>query len=363
MTLDVAGNPVAAGRFVLSGSPDDSRFVVAKLDATTGSPVWTRQIGGGAPVQEALSIVVDGSDDVIAAGTTYGQFYVTKLAGASGATIWEHYADGGLAGVARSVAVDANGDVIVGGRYDTNAMVTRLEAVTGAMLWQRTIVSGANGDIEDVALGASGDAFAIGSADGDVDAVNEVLAVRLAAASGADVWPPLFVNGSGTQGDRGRSLALDANGDVVLAGNVSNAATNGDLLLMKLDADTSAELWRREIDAAGNDAANGVAVDAAGDVVAAGTLGVGFSVVKLRGSDGADFPICGDVDGDLDVDSLDWFALRQVLAGISPALPVPAKCSVVGGQSDCDVRDVAVIRRSLSNLMPGVAGVCAAVFE
>ncbi|HTO09720.1 MAG TPA: hypothetical protein VMR86_21900 [Myxococcota bacterium] len=78
--------------------------------------------------------------------------------------------------------------------------------------------------------------------------------------------------------------------------------------------------------------------------------------------------VCGDIDLDLDVDATDLALLRAALANPAGA-PLPpggaARCSVIGGATDCDVVDVAVLKRALSPgppaLPPGVQQVCAAM--
>ena len=74
--------------------------------------------------------------------------------------------------------------------------------------------------------------------------------------------------------------------------------------------------------------------------------------------------VCGDINLDLLVDGTDVALLRNELA--NPSAPFPsggaARCSVVGTATDCDVVDVAVLRRALAGgLPPGVQEVCAAM--
>jgi len=74
--------------------------------------------------------------------------------------------------------------------------------------------------------------------------------------------------------------------------------------------------------------------------------------------------VCGDINLDLVVDGADVLLLRGALANPSSALPTggASRCSVIGGASDCDLVDVAVLRRALAaGLPPGVQQVCAAM--
>lgn len=75
----------------------------------------------------------------------------------------------------------------------------------------------------------------------------------------------------------------------------AETGTSTDLTVVKFDALSGAELWRRTIKGTPNDRdeANVVTVDGAGDLVVAGfttNTGTfdGFAVVRLRGTDGSD---------------------------------------------------------------------------
>jgi hypothetical protein len=73
--------------------------------------------------------------------------------------------------------------------------------------------------------------------------------------------------------------------------------------------------------------------------------------------------ICGDVTVDLRVDAGDVKLYREHLAdptGTSWPPNAAARCSVIGGSADCDLADVAVLRRHLAGLPPGPQAVCTA---
>jgi hypothetical protein len=69
---------------------------------------------------------------------------------------------------------------------------------------------------------------------------------------------------------------------------------------------------------------------------------------------------CGDVDGDGKVLESDVSALRELLAGITDALPFPEKCNVAGapGPGSCDLVDLVVLTRARVGLAPGLAQLC-----
>lgn len=68
--------------------------------------------------------------------------------------------------------------------------------------------------------------------------------------------------------------------------------------------------------------------------------------------------ICGDVNDDGTIDSLDVSQIRDWLAG-GPALIAPDQCSVIG-DGQCDIADVSVLIRHLNGLGPGPQPVCPA---
>ena len=103
------------------------------------------------------------------------------------------------------------------------------------------------------------------------------------------------VKGTANDNDEARAVAVDSAGNVVAAGFTKNAGTGQDFTVIKFSRLNGAELWRRAINGTANDgdAAFAVAVDAADDVVAVGTVGRtgldrDFFVVKLSGADGAE---------------------------------------------------------------------------
>jgi LmbE family N-acetylglucosaminyl deacetylase len=73
---------------------------------------------------------------------------------------------------------------------------------------------------------------------------------------------------------------------------------------------------------------------------------------------------CGDVDLTNVVGASDVNRIRGRLAGLPPGISATglARCSVIGSSTDCDVRDLAVLRRALHTppLGPGISRVCAA---
>ena len=296
VVTDAAGNVFAAGR---TGIDDTSEFTVVKLDAVTGAILWEQVVS--TDCNRARALAVDAAGDVIAAGNTLGDcddlpglFTVVKLDGATGAERWRAAA---RAGAAWAVAVDAAGDVVAAGTgaapddvYPGNLAVVKLDGTTGAERWRH--LAGV-GWAAAVALDAEGDAVAAGALEGTTE--YDLAVVKLDGTTGAVRWARTL-DGSANDHDAARAVAIDAVGDVLAAGITRNTGTEIDFTVVKLAGASGAELWRQALDGTGtlypfDDEATAVALDASGDVVAAGILDElgtepDFAVVKLAGGDG-----------------------------------------------------------------------------
>jgi hypothetical protein len=217
---------------------------------------------------------------------------------ASPASAWRQQIAGlrsGGSDIAHAEALDASGNAIVVGALDNGDdgiafFVTKLAAGSGAELWRQEIAGSSA-----AALGA----FAVTvDAAGDVIAAGELgvdfSVIKFSGATGNEIWRRQ-IDGTATfeTTEEAHAVAVDAAGDVFAAGFVSNTGTGRDLFVIKCNGATGNELWRKEIDGGdgGADRANAIAVDTSGDVIAAGRLATSaneddFTVLKLAGASG-----------------------------------------------------------------------------
>jgi len=266
-----------------------------------GAGAWQAELKGGRWANELRGLAVDGAGDVFATGYLHNRFAVIKLSGSSGATVWHSR----FTGAARALALDPTGNALAAGitwnsPYDFEAdfTVAKFAGGNGGSLWRREI---SDGVAYTIATDATGDVVAGGIID-EAGTVSHV--TKLSGATGADIWRSNI--GDTASGGTCASLAVDGVGDIVAAGNSFDG--DYDFLVVKLSGSTGAELWRYEIDGGANalDFANAVALDGAGDVLAAGRLQTApgifaFTVVKLSGITGAELwrqELSGNVAGD-----------------------------------------------------------------
>ncbi len=317
VALDANGDVVAAGNSVIEA---DSLLTTVKLAGATGEVIWRRDVTGTASDGYANSVTVDAVGDVIAAGTvafcvstppcspqeTHYYFHVVKMVGATGMLAWRRSIMGTrIDGFdeALSVAIGAGGDVIAAGYTENpttrdDITVVRLARESGEPLWRTDINGTANQDdyASSMVVDAQGDAVVAGytrNSPGSTD----FSVFKLSGASGAEVWR-LLLQGAVGGFEFAQAVALNANGDVLAAGATHNFdASMSDFTVVKVRGDTGREVWHHLADGALGErsAANAVAIDANGDVAAAGLTTnyfpslTDFTVVKIRGTDGGDF--------------------------------------------------------------------------
>lgn len=307
VAIDPNGDVVAAGTLTESAGP---AFVVVKI-GQDGDEWWRVVLPGG----EAVALAIDPAGDVAAAGEIGGRLAVVKLAGADGGEQWRH-AD--TAGRAAALVFDGDGDVVVAGELEAACgvqpcAVRKLAGGTGATVWQAAFRRPGAGNGMPAALVAASDGDAVLTGYED----EALVALRLDSAGGAAVW-----HHAGPSPGRGRGVALTADGDaVVVGGAVGPPPTGGSLgerlLVTRLAGDDGQVRWSALRDAGahdGTDRALDVVIDDAGQVIAGGILsqtpGVEeYGVVKLT-SEGDDYAgACGNgvVDPGEDCEDASFF--------------------------------------------------------
>jgi hypothetical protein len=308
VTIGGTGDVVAGG--YINNMVTDRDFAVVKFDGATGEELWRQVIGTVNRSEIALSVAVDGMGNVFAAGATaYSDraragFTVIKFDGSTGAELWRHaiYGVANDSSVATTLVVDGRGNVVAGGsifeengfNHNHGLIVLNLNGIDGTELWRRVIYGSASGfeydRVDGIALDGAGDVVAAGYLKNE--ATNEDFAVaKFDGVSGAELWRQV-INGTANGDDEARGVAVDGAGNVLAAGFTQNTDTGRNFTLLKLNGLSGAVSWCRAINRTTHDIANAVAVDGAGNVVAAGyTVGIDgsvFTVIKLRGTDGGD---------------------------------------------------------------------------
>ena len=290
--------------------------------ATGGQVLWAKSFAGFRD-DGGYGVAVDGSGNVLITGEVQGpvdlgdgvlcaSFFVAKYS-PTGSHIWSRCAGDFLTSAARgyAIAVDTSGDVLVTGYYGGSALdfgggpiagtgdvfVVKYSGVNGGYLWSHAFASAlGSGTGTSVAIGTTGDVFVTGWFGGTVDlgggpltsagsGTEDIFIARYTSA-GQHVWSRRL---GATGSDRGNAVALDATGNVVLAGSFQGAVDFGGGLVTAGGTGTAVyiakyapagqHLWSRGFGGK-NDSANGVAVDRSGNVLVAGGF---FGTINFGG--------------------------------------------------------------------------------
>ena len=281
-------------------------FLALGATIPSGSTRWRTEIDGGANRDDhALAVAIDANGDAVTAGDLVrtgdlATFAVAKIDGATGSVVWEAALDGtgdSFDSGAEAVAVDTTGDVYAAGAMDmqvtsTDFAVAKLRGTDGAELWRVTLNAGfsATDQANDVAVDASGDVVAGGFA--TRSGIQRFTVVKLDGATGSVVWRRELSDDLPFR-TQANAVAVDAQGDVVAAGSIAHGGRAEDFAVVKLDGDTGQVVWRQEVDGTGHyqDEAYDLVFDSQGSILVSGFIFGAqtvqdFAVLKLDGDTG-----------------------------------------------------------------------------
>jgi len=296
--VDSAGNVYLVGRTwgALRGQSHlgFGDAFVRKYDSK-GSELWTRQFGTHNS-DDALDVAIDGAGNVYVVGGTRDALPGQTHLGQRDAFVRKYDSDGnelwtrqfGTKGNdnASGIVIDGVGNVyVVGGteralpgqtQLDWRDAFVREYDSDGNEIWTRQFGTLPFDDALDVAVDGPGNVYVLGdTAGGFPDQTNpgdRDAFVRKYDSDGNELWTRQL----GSPGrDRGRGVGVDGSGNLYVVGEAFGAfpgqARLGlyDAFVLKYDSDGN-ELWTRQFGTQGNDAALGIAIDAADNVYVVG---------------------------------------------------------------------------------------------
>lgn len=286
VSLDSSGNIYVAGYYFSVNSASNSDMWLRKYDSG-GNTVWTHTYAGASNLHDQINdVVVDGSGNVYITGFTQvgsidnTDMFVRKI-DSSGNTVWTGTYNGAMSllDYGYGIALDSDGNVYVAGSstdgidemWTHQDILIRKYNNSGAVQWTKTL----NGpvDLDDVAnaivLDASGNIYVTGYM--TIAGQHNNIWVAKYNSSGTQVWST-NINGTANTVDWGNDIALDASGNIYVAGTLRNTGTNDDIWVRKYNNAGTTQWTQTYNDPSNNyDQGNSIAISAAGGVYVTGT--------------------------------------------------------------------------------------------
>jgi len=266
VAVDGSGNVYLCGYTGVSSGD----FQIAKYNAF-GTIEWQRRLGGtgGADEEEGRGIAVDSSGNVYVCGWSNASgnpdFQIAKY-NTSGVIQWQRRLGGAFTDeYGSSIAVDGSGNVYVCGEGRASGVSAEFQMAkydtSGVIQWQRRLGSTSSDVANSVAVDISGNVYVCGfsMASGNPD-------IQLAKynTSGGIQWQRRL---GGTGEQYGNSIAVDGSGNIYICGT---AEISGDFNFQIAKYDTSGNIqWQRSLNAASEEG-RAVAVDSSGNVYVCG---------------------------------------------------------------------------------------------
>jgi hypothetical protein len=315
VAVDPDGNLLLTGVFSgmldAGGGPLEAQGIdifLVKLDAE-GRHVWSRRYGGAKSIQWARAVAADREGNVLLAGslegsvdfdgltiTHTGVFPFAIKMDPYGVPLWSVSFGGSVDQEIASIGADPDGNVLVAGTAERSevqgiplpgeGLMNVLAAAfdpEGALRWARLIGDERDQWVEDMAVASDGSMLLTGGFVGGLDLGG---GIRLAAPGEDEVSAyvaRLDPRGAAAQGlafhdTRLAGVAVDAQGDVLVAGSepdraaAPDAAEEHDALALRLDGMTLEVRWAGRFGGAQDQRATAVAADPLGRALLGGVF-------------------------------------------------------------------------------------------
>ena len=290
VNVDASGAIYASGR--LYHGPGTSAGHLVKLAAATGQLIWSAFDSTMGGPDNIASMSLDSSGNVIVAGSTPANVQpnqvpgtiTTKYAGIDGTKIWSvtQAALGVYVSSQPSLTIDYSGNPIVT-TFDSmptgspGHRTTKYLAATGMQVWSTNFETGPDYGSPPFSIGIdSSDSVVITGSFVDGQTTRGVSVVRYNNTTGDAIWSKLLPDSSEYYyGGSGKAVLVTPDGELVIVGTSIVEATNGvSIRAIKFKDSDGTVVWDAENRLSEVETmASSVAVDAGGNVFAAGKVG------------------------------------------------------------------------------------------
>jgi len=273
MAVDSLGNVIVTGYQNINGGADDD-YLTVKFKADGSGVAWRATYDGSGGADQATAVAVDASNDIFVTGFTWNglnfDIHTRKYSGASGSLLWQHTYSGAAGGNdhATSIAIDTLGNVYIGGysqgeEGDDDFLVLKYGPNGGAPQWSATYSGPAGGNDQLMSITAGSDGIAVTGQSWNGTSF-DLMTVKY-DYSGSQLWTKNHATGDAM----GKKVRMDAAGNVFVAGFATNGTTR-EIYSAKYRGTDGTLLWSNNYGGGYENDANGLTVDAAGDVYLTG---------------------------------------------------------------------------------------------
>jgi hypothetical protein len=260
-----------------------SLLLPALTRAETAVQAWVQRYNGpGNDWDQANAVAVDGSNNIIVAGYSWGSGsrydYATIKYSSAGVPLWTNRYNGPANGhdVATALAVDSSDNVIVTG-YSTNNgsgddYATIKYSSAGVALWTNRYNGPGNGHdwAVGVAVDRSNNVIVTGRSDVSAGWFNWDYATIKYSSAGVALWTNRY-NGPGNNSDEARAVAVDGSNNVIVTGySIGSEGTAAYTTIQYSSAGVALWTNRYSGPGIGDDRAAGLAVDRSNNVIVTG---------------------------------------------------------------------------------------------
>ncbi|MDD1749898.1 MAG: hypothetical protein LUO89_08480, partial [Methanothrix sp.] len=287
VVVDGSNSVIVAG----TGATPSVYFNYATVKySSEGLPLWTNLYHGPGEVDdEASAVAVDSSNNVVVTGYSWDWTtpdYATIKYSSAGAGLWTNRYNGPGNGddYATALAVDGSNNVIVTGYSRDNVSgydyATIKYSSAGVPLWTNRYNTPGNGDdyATALALDGSNNVIVAGYSTNNVNGY-DYFTIKY-SSTGLPLWTNHYAGPGGSSG-KTCVLAVDSGGNLILTAHAVGSRTNADYLTIKYSSQGE-PLWTNYYNGPGNsyDRACAVAVDSGGQVIV-----TGYSIGAASGFD------------------------------------------------------------------------------
>jgi uncharacterized delta-60 repeat protein len=279
IAVDAQGNVYVAGNSFSAAR--DLSYKVVKYDRD-GNLKWTALTDANensANPDNVFAMALDAAGNVYVTGIGYDHdeglddYMTVKYDGNSGQAVWKSLYHGSAEDQAVALALDQAGHVYVTGKSknsvgDWDFLTIKYNAADGATLKTVTYNGGDNDMPTALAIDGSGNIFVTG---GSQDSHNGYDYLTIKYGAGLDsVWARRYNNPNSNDYEMAKDLALDAAGNVYVAGMSYRGQHGGyDYATVKYDPQ-GAESWAIRYEGPGDDIPNAIGLDQDGNVYVTG---------------------------------------------------------------------------------------------